>query len=117
VADGKCQRSGLNPPIELSKKSWIVTVNSPFSDKISRYTSENCDWKEPFELSARIRTRVARELKKRVEVVSRYEAGRRLLGCWKKAGRWSKDGEQFNNPHSSVGWEKAAFGGGLHNML
>ena len=24
--------------IELSKKSWIVAVNTPLSDKISRYT-------------------------------------------------------------------------------
>jgi transposase len=26
--------------IELSKKSWIVAVNTPLSDKISRYTLE-----------------------------------------------------------------------------
>jgi len=61
--------------IELSKKSWIIAVNTPLSDKISRYTLKPCDWKGLLELIARIRARVARELKKRVEVISCYEAG------------------------------------------
>ena len=50
--------------IELSKKSWIVAVSTPLSDKISRYTLKPCDWRGLLELIARIRTRVARELKK-----------------------------------------------------
>ena len=29
--------------IELSKKSWIVAVNTPLSDKASRHTLEACD--------------------------------------------------------------------------
>src|SRR5215468_880355 len=61
--------------IELSKKSWIIVVNTPLSDKISRYTLKPCDWKGLLQLMARIQTRVARELAKRVEVVSCYEAG------------------------------------------
>lgn len=61
--------------IELSKKSWIVAVNTPLSEKISRYTLEACDWKGLLDLCERIRTRVARETKKRVEIVSCYEAG------------------------------------------
>jgi transposase len=61
--------------IELSKKSWIIAANTPLSEKISRYTLKPCDWRGLLELIARIRTRVARELKKRVEVVSCYEAG------------------------------------------
>src|SRR6516165_10034523 len=61
--------------IELSKKSWIVAVNTPSSEKISRYTLEACDWKELLKLCERIRTRIARELKKDVELVSCYEAG------------------------------------------
>lgn len=44
--------------IELSKKSWIVAVNTPLSDKVSRHTLEACDWKGLLELIARIRTRV-----------------------------------------------------------
>ena len=61
--------------IELSKKSWIVAVNTPLSDKISRYTLEACDWKGLLDLCERIRTRVAREMKKPVEIISCYEAG------------------------------------------
>ena len=61
--------------IELSKKSWIVAVNTSLSGKISRHTLKPCDGKELLDLCERIRTRVARETKKRVEVVSCYEAG------------------------------------------
>jgi transposase len=61
--------------IELSKKSWIVAVNTPLSDKISSYTLESCDWKGLLDLCERIRTRVAREMKKPVEIISCYEAG------------------------------------------
>jgi len=61
--------------IELSKKSWIVAVNTPLLDKISRHTLKPGDGKELLDLCERIRTRVARETKKRVEMVSCYEAG------------------------------------------
>jgi transposase len=61
--------------IELSKKSWIVAVNTPLSDKISRYTLKACDWNELLKLIGRIRTRLAGELKKRVDIVCCYEAG------------------------------------------
>jgi transposase len=58
--------------IELSKKSWIVAVNTPLSDKVSRHTLEACDWKGLLELIARIRTRVM-ALNRPVEVVSCYD--------------------------------------------
>jgi len=61
--------------IELSKKSWIVAVNTPLSDKISRYILEPYDWNELLRLCERIRAGVARELNKCVEVVCCYEAG------------------------------------------
>jgi transposase len=61
--------------IELSKKSWIVAVNTPLSDKVSRHTLKPCNGKELLDLCERIRTRVARETKQRVEIVSCYEAG------------------------------------------
>jgi transposase len=61
--------------IELSKKSWVVAVNTPLSEKISLYKLKACDWKELLELIERIRKRVAQELKKPVEVISCYEAG------------------------------------------
>src|SRR5215468_6056317 len=59
--------------IELSKKSWIVAVNTPLSDKISNHMVKG--WKELLELIDKIRSRVGRELKRPVEVVSCYEAG------------------------------------------
>src|SRR5262252_3727016 len=61
--------------IELSKKSWIVAVNTPLSDKIGRHTVKPGDGKELLDLCERIRTRVARETKQRVEIVACYEAG------------------------------------------
>ena len=61
--------------IELSKKSWIVAVNSPLSDKIGRHTLEACDWKGLLERIERTRMRVVRELNRPVEVISCYEAG------------------------------------------
>jgi transposase len=61
--------------IELSKKSWIVAVNTPLSDKISRHTLKPCDGKGLLDLCERIRTRVAREMQKCVEIVCCYEAG------------------------------------------
>jgi transposase len=61
--------------IELSKKSWIIAANSPLVDRIGRYSLEACDWKGLLERIERIRTRVARELNRPVEVISCYEAG------------------------------------------
>src|SRR5262252_584534 len=61
--------------IELSKKSWVVAVNTPLSDKISLYKLKPCDWKQLLQLIERIRKRVSEELKKPVEVISCYEAG------------------------------------------
>jgi transposase len=45
------------------------------SDKISRHTLKPGDGRELLDLCERIRTRVARETKKRVEIVSCCEAG------------------------------------------
>src|SRR5215470_16932997 len=59
--------------IELSKKSWIVAVNTPLSDKISKYTVKGWSWL--LEVIGKIRARVGRELTRPVEVVSCYEAG------------------------------------------
>jgi transposase len=61
--------------IELSKKSWVVAINTPLADKISRHTLPGCDWTGLLELIQRVRTRVARELGRPVEMISCYEAG------------------------------------------
>jgi transposase len=59
----------------LSKKSWIVAVNTPLSEKISRYTLKGRDSKGLLQLIEKIRTRVGRELSRPVEIISCYEAG------------------------------------------
>ena len=61
--------------IELSKKSWIVAVNTPLSDKVGRQTLRAGDWKGLLDLIGRIRTRVVEALNRPVEVISCYEAG------------------------------------------
>src|SRR6516162_1010065 len=61
--------------IELSKKSWVVAINTPLADKISRHTLPGCDWTGLLELIRRVRTRVVRELGRPVEMISCYEAG------------------------------------------
>jgi transposase len=61
--------------IELSKKSWIVAINTPLADKISRYTLSGCDSRGLLDLIQRIRTRVAQEVDRPVEMISCYEAG------------------------------------------
>jgi transposase len=69
VAGGK-----LLPPT-VSNHHQCIGENTPLSDKISRHTLKPGDRKELLDLCERIRTRVARETKKRVEMVSCYEAG------------------------------------------
>ena len=61
--------------IELSKKSWVVALNTPLSAKISRYTLKGCDVHGLLKLIERIVTRVTQELTRPVEVISCYEAG------------------------------------------
>lgn len=61
--------------IELSKKSWIVAVNAPLSDKVGRHTLRAGDWKGLLDLITRIRTRVVEALNRPVEIISCYEAG------------------------------------------
>jgi transposase len=61
--------------IELSKASWIVAVNTPLADKISRHRLEACDGRGLLDLIADVRGRVERTLGRRVEVLSCYEAG------------------------------------------
>jgi transposase len=58
--------------IELSKKSWIIAVNTLLSDKIRMHTVESS--KQLAELLDKTRTRVGRELKRPVAFVSCYEA-------------------------------------------
>jgi len=61
--------------IELSKSSWLVGIQTPLTSKASRYQVKAGDANMLLELIERVRTRVVRELNRRVEVMSCYEAG------------------------------------------
>ena len=61
--------------IELSQKSWLVTLHSPDKDKLSRHKLEGGDDVELLALISRVRERAARALGGVPAVVSCYEAG------------------------------------------
>jgi transposase len=61
--------------IELSKSSWVLGFQTPLAKQTSRYQVKACDAKALLELIERVRSRMARELGRPVEVMSCYEAG------------------------------------------
>lgn len=61
--------------IELSQRSWLVTLHSPDRDKISRHKLEGGDHVGLLALVARVRERAARALGGVPAVASCYEAG------------------------------------------
>jgi transposase len=61
--------------IELSQKTWLVTMHSPDRDKISRYTVQGGDHAGQLALIDRVRDRAVRRLGAGPAVVSCYEAG------------------------------------------
>lgn len=61
--------------IELSQKTWLVTVHSPDLGRMSRYKVEGGDHAGFLALIAKIRARVAQKLGSEPRVVSCYEAG------------------------------------------
>jgi transposase len=61
--------------IELSQKSWLVTVHSPDRDRISRHKLEGGDHAGLLALVAKVRERSAGKLGSTPAVVSCYEAG------------------------------------------
>jgi len=61
--------------IELSQKSWLVTLHSPDKDKISHHKLEGGDHAELLALIGRVRDRAARALGAVPAMVSCYEAG------------------------------------------
>ena len=61
--------------IELSQKSWLVTLHSPDKGKLSRHQLEGGDHVELLALISRVRERAARALGGAPAVASCYEAG------------------------------------------
>src|SRR5262245_11720482 len=61
--------------IELSQKTWLVTLHSPDRDRISRQKLEGGDHAALLALIEKVRTRAAEKLGSAPRVVSCYEAG------------------------------------------
>ena len=61
--------------IELSQKSWLVTLHSPDRDRMSRHKLEGGDHAGLLALIESIRARAALKLGSAPKVVSCYEAG------------------------------------------
>lgn len=61
--------------IELSKKSWLVAVSTPLSDRVGLHTLPAGDGGALLDLLNKTRRRVAAALGRAVEIVSCYEAG------------------------------------------
>lgn len=61
--------------IELSQKSWLVTLHSPDRDRISRHKIEGGDHAGLLALIGKIKARAAEKLGSAPRVVSCYEAG------------------------------------------
>src|SRR5437660_4822138 len=61
--------------IELSQKTWLVTLHSPDRDRISRHKLEGGDHAGLLALIGSVRERAARKLGSAPSVVSCYEAG------------------------------------------
>lgn len=61
--------------IELSQRSWLVTIHSPERDRMSRHKVSVGDHSGLLALIERVRERAARALGARPGVVSCYEAG------------------------------------------
>jgi transposase len=61
--------------IELSQKTWLVTLHSPDRDRISRHKIEGGDRAELLALIEKIKARAAEKLGSAPRVVSCYEAG------------------------------------------
>src|SRR5690349_2904290 len=61
--------------IELSQRSWLVTMHSPDRDRISRHKLAGGDHRGFLALLETVRQRAARKLGTRPAVVSCYEAG------------------------------------------
>ena len=61
--------------IELSQKTWLVTLHSPDRDRISRHKLEGGDHEGLLALIEKVKARVAEKLGSVPRVVSCYEAG------------------------------------------
>jgi transposase len=61
--------------IELSQKSWLVTLHSPDRDRISRHKLEGGDHAALLALVEKVRSRAEQQLGSAIRIASCYEAG------------------------------------------
>src|SRR5262249_52113930 len=61
--------------LELSRRTWLVTIHSPDRDRISRYKVDGGDHVGLLKLIAKVRARAAAKLGYEPAVLSCYEAG------------------------------------------
>jgi transposase len=61
--------------VELSQKSWLVTLHSPARDRVSRHKLEGGDHAGLLDLIEKVKARAAEKLGAVPRVVSCYEAG------------------------------------------
>ena len=66
--------------LELSKSKWVVTINSPGSEKFSRHLVEGGDGAGLLDLLSRLRAKAEQRCGQRVKAVVIQEAG--LDGFW-----------------------------------
>ncbi len=66
--------------LELSKSKWMVTINSPGSEKFSRHSVEGGDGAGLLDLLSRLKAKAEQRCGERVNVVVIQEAG--LDGFW-----------------------------------
>ena len=70
-----CHNGTIFVAIELSQKTWLVTLHSPDRDRMSRHKLEGGDHAGLLELIEKVRRRAADKLGSVPRVVSCYEAG------------------------------------------
>src|SRR3954451_19246789 len=61
--------------IELSQKSWLMTLHSPDRDRISRHKLEGGDHAGLLALLEKVRSRAEQQLGRSLRIASCYEAG------------------------------------------
>jgi len=71
----KANNATIFVAVELSRKTWLVTMHCPDRDRISRYKVDGGDHVGLLALIERVRERAVRALEAKPAVVSCYEAG------------------------------------------
>src|SRR3974377_940760 len=80
AAAARANDNTLFASLELSKSKWVVTINSPGSEKFSKHVIEGGDGAGLLELLARLRAKAEQRCGAGVKVVVIQEAG--LDGFW-----------------------------------